>query len=394
MWKHDQQDADYFFKELGFDFIKIDFCGGMAYGNSMKKDMDCRERYTAIRRAVDAARPGVRINVCRWDYPGTWVREIGSSWRISGDINATWGRVKAIIEENLYLSAYAAPGAYNDMDMLEVGRGLTEEEDRTHFAVWCMMSSPLLIGCDLESLRENPKTLALLKNQDLIALDQDTAAPQAYVAQRLGDKPCEMSISAKEIDLAGINRARCITASSGACAEWFPLEDGRRISAGGAVPAHGTRVYLVETAKRLERELYESETAFLPTYQELSDPKKAKTAYYAKDDKASGGMYAAGLGGRKGNDIVWEKVWSKDGGTYQMLVKTVGEGGAVKAKANGAECARAKTPGGMEAFCAFRVALRPGINNIRLYNDEEPLPGIDAMWLTGDVEEGGAGDVR
>ena len=59
----------------------------------------------------------------------------------------------------------------NDMDMLEVGRGMSEEEDRTHFAVWCMMSSPLLIGCDLTKIK--PATLCLLTDKQLVAINQD-----------------------------------------------------------------------------------------------------------------------------------------------------------------------------------------------------------------------------
>lgn len=402
LYKHERQDAEYFFKELGFDFIKIDFCGGDKWQNKGKLSLNERDQYTKIRKAIDSVKPGVRINVCRWNYPGTWVREIGSSWRISADINPTWGRVKAIIKESLYLSAYAAPGAYNDMDMLEVGRGFSDEEDQTHFAVWCMMSSPLLIGCDLEKLKPKPKTLALLKNPDLIALNQDTAAPQAYVVHRmgdayvlvrdvekpfgtkravafvnLGDKPCEMSISAREIDLAGIDRTRSVTPSNGEVAEWFPQEDGRRINM-GAIPAHGTRVCLVETAKRLERELYEAETAFLPMYQELHDAKKAKIAYYEKDDKASGGMVVAGAGGRKGNTIVWERVWSEKGGKYAMTVKTIGEGGAVMARVNGAVGVGTPKEGG---FVEFIVTLRPRFNEVCLFNDFEMLPAIDAMAL-------------
>ena len=84
---HDQQDADYFFKELGFDFIKVDFCGGNAPQNTDRLALDPRERYTAIRRAIDATgRKDVRLNVCRWDFPGVWVREVATSWRISHDI--------------------------------------------------------------------------------------------------------------------------------------------------------------------------------------------------------------------------------------------------------------------------------------------------------------------
>ena len=67
--------------------------------------------------------------------------------------------------------------------MLEVGRGLSTEEDNTHFAMWCMLSSPLLIGCDMTSIPQ--ATLALLKNTDLIALNQDPLALQAQVVKRI-----------------------------------------------------------------------------------------------------------------------------------------------------------------------------------------------------------------
>lgn len=169
---HDRQDADYFFKEIGFDFIKIDFCGGDAKQNFDQLGLDEQERFTAIHNAILAtSRKDVRMNVCRWDFPGTWVHDVAFSWRISQDINPSWESVKNIIRQNLYLSAYASEGKYNDMDMLEIGRGMSEEEDKTHFGMWCIMSSPLLIGCDLTTISE--KSLRLLKNEELIALNQD-----------------------------------------------------------------------------------------------------------------------------------------------------------------------------------------------------------------------------
>src|SRR3712207_8207054 len=65
-----------------------------------------------------------------------------------------WNSVKNIIHKNLYLSAYAGEGHYNDMDMLEIGRGLKFNEEIVHFGMWCIMSSPLLIGCDLATIPE------------------------------------------------------------------------------------------------------------------------------------------------------------------------------------------------------------------------------------------------
>lgn len=63
--------------------------------------------------------------------------------------------------------------------MLQLGNGMSAEEEQTHFAMWCMMSSPLVIGCDLTGISES--TLAVLKNRELIAVNQDPACSQAYV---------------------------------------------------------------------------------------------------------------------------------------------------------------------------------------------------------------------
>ena len=67
------------------------------------------------------------------------------------------------------------------MDMLEIGRGLKPEEEEVHFGMWCIMSSPLLIGCDLTTIPD--KSLELLKNKELIAINQDSLGLQAYVVQ-------------------------------------------------------------------------------------------------------------------------------------------------------------------------------------------------------------------
>ncbi|MBR1870468.1 MAG: alpha-galactosidase [Kiritimatiellae bacterium] len=396
-WQHDLQDADFFFKDHDFDFIKIDFCGGQAYDNTAHEDMDERERYTAIRQAIDSVKKGVRINVCRWDYPGTWVREIGSSWRISHDINPTWGCLKDIIKQSLYLHPYAAPGAYNDMDMLEVGRGLSPDEDYTHFALWCMMSSPLLIGCDLQNLVDKPDLYNLLSNRRLIALDQDTAAPQSYVAKRegdalvlvrdvkvpfglerafalvnLSDKDHRLSFDFADIDLGGETFA--IT----------DLKDGAERTVSGknfaaTLRPHETQVYIVKAPERLERRIYEAEDAFLTSYQELHDAEKAHTGTYVPMSEASGGMVAGFLGGRADNDLVWEQVWSKNGGSYSATIHTFAEeDGELSIDVNGIPCKMAKVSPA-KASVVFDVTLRPGINRIRIHNDSAPLPPIDRM---------------
>ena len=71
------------------------------------------------------------------------------------------------------------------MDMLEMGRGLKPNEEEVHFGMWCMMSSPLLIGCDMTKIK--PATMDLLKNKELIAINQDPLALQAYPIMSNGD---------------------------------------------------------------------------------------------------------------------------------------------------------------------------------------------------------------
>ena len=106
---HETRDARLFFKDIGFDFIKIDYCGADGNQNEQLYYYEPEQRYKAIAEAIAATgRDDVRVNVCRWAFPGTWVRDVATSWRTTSDINPTWGSVRGIIAENLYLSAYAA----------------------------------------------------------------------------------------------------------------------------------------------------------------------------------------------------------------------------------------------------------------------------------------------
>ena len=245
MYGYEQVDADYYFKECEFDFIKVDYCGGRHL------NLNEQEQYTAIHNAIVNTGRDVRYNLCRWAYPGTWCHDISTSWRTTGDIYDGWASVKGILAENLYLSAYCYDGCYNDMDMLEVGRSMTEEEDKTHFGMWCIMSSPLLIGCNMATIKERP--LELLKNPELIALNQDPLGLQAYVVQHAGetyvlvkdiltlhgktravalynpsDRDEEMCLSFSEVDLGGQVKVRDLfehqdLGEKERCLLWCPL---------------------------------------------------------------------------------------------------------------------------------------------------------------------------
>jgi|GEM_PF-1716393 len=401
LYGHDQDDIDLYFKELGFDFIKVDFCGGAPEHNVDKLDLPEEERYRAIHEAiVNTGRTDVRLNVCRWAFPGTWVHEVATSWRMSEDIYMGWNSIKGIIGQNLYLSAFATEGKFNDMDMLEVGRGLTKEEDRTHFGMWCMLSSPLLIGCDMTTLTGEP--LVLLKNKELIALNQDSLALQAYVVKRENgayvlvkdvenlnglkravafynptDKDLQMSVDFFELDLGGKVSVRDLFAKS----DVGVFEGSYAV----AVPAHGTRIYKLEAEKRYERRVYEAETAWLDAYQELYNNQAVETGIYEEADYCSGGAKAGWLGKSKKNSLEWRNVYSKDGGEYTLkLTYITGETRTVNLVVNGTDERKLDLNSGGWATpktTEITVNLNRGNNTILLYNASVWMPDIDCMKL-------------
>jgi hypothetical protein len=146
-------------------------------------------RYSRMGNALIEAvseTPGAKpifFSVCEHgrSQPWTWAKGIGSSWRIGGDINANWS---TIVGERCYgraveLWEYQAPGSYNDPDMLEVGNGsLTAAQNRAHFALWAMMSSPLILAMPPDKF-DDPTIGSIIKNSEIIALNQDDIMLQA-----------------------------------------------------------------------------------------------------------------------------------------------------------------------------------------------------------------------
>jgi alpha-galactosidase len=158
--------------------------------------------------------------------------QIANCWRTTGDIKDTWESMwkKGFTQDKW--APYAKPGHYNDPDMLVVGHvgwgkphptRLTPDEQYTHISMWCLLSAPLLLGCDLEKMDDF--TLGLLTNDEVIAVNQDLLCKQAVkVAGKdhlmvfaksledgsravglfnLGDKEATVSVSWKDLGLAG-----------------------------------------------------------------------------------------------------------------------------------------------------------------------------------------------
>ena len=126
--------------------------------------------------ARDAGKPEkpITFSICEWGFnqPYKWGRYAGNLWRTTPDIRPIWPWIKILYNHTVKLYKYAGVGGWNDPDMLEVGNGkLTFEQNRSHFALWCMMCAPLILGNDLRNISDD--VLKIVANKDLIAINQD-----------------------------------------------------------------------------------------------------------------------------------------------------------------------------------------------------------------------------
>ena len=392
---HEAEDCKLYFIDWDFDFIKVDYCGGM------HMRLDEREQYTKISNAIrNCGKKDIVYNMCRWAFPGTWGADVADSWRTTGDIYDAWKSVKGILAENLYMSAYCHDGHYNDMDMLEVGRSMSKVEDETHFGMWCIMSSPLLIGCDMANIK--PDALRLMCNSDLIDLNQDKLHLQAYVA----DKQGECYIMVKDIKTLG-GKERAVAIYNPSDEDQKVMLDPKTIDLGGAVqyydcvmqapylydqntipvkvPAHGTKIYKVKGQKRLERTRYEAETAWLSRYQELRNNQAENTAIYDQKEGAEGGYIVRFLGNSADNDLQWQHVNVKKGGTKKMTIAYyTGDEREMDIYVNGSFVKTIKVPASdfnKRETVMIEVNLKKGDNTISIKNPRGWCPDIDGMTL-------------
>lgn len=179
---HEYQDA-LMYARWGVDYLKYDWCYTEA--------LSAEGAYTTMRDALFAAGRPVVFSLCEWgsNQPWLWAADIGHLWRTTGDITATFEgvvdhgtwyslSVMRIVDLQDGLRQYAGPDHWNDPDMLEVGNGMSLNEDRAHFSMWCMLAAPLMAGNDLSNMSR--ETLEILTNRDVIAIDQDTLGIQGF----------------------------------------------------------------------------------------------------------------------------------------------------------------------------------------------------------------------
>ena len=210
LYGHVDQDIALYFKEWGFDLIKVDACGirGLPPSDPRVKagqyralgpliDVESLGRtnipavkalYDEVRQALERHNPDNDFvySLCLWGSADSraWSKTMGNMSRTSEDIFPTWGRMLHNLDSVAHRPLYAHPGSWNDPDMLFVGTGEFDVADpvkaRSHMALWAMVNAPLIIGYDLR--KASPALMNILGNAQIIALNQDPAGNQAVLA--------------------------------------------------------------------------------------------------------------------------------------------------------------------------------------------------------------------
>jgi alpha-galactosidase len=190
---HEYQDAIQY-AAWGVDYLKYDWCNTTT--------QDAKASYANIRAALDAAGRSIVLSICEWGTakPWLWGKEVGGNlWRTTGDITDKWeGSTKwpdgsccsngmlVNLDLQVGLASYAAPGHWNDPDMLEVGNGgMTDTEYRSHFSLWSILAAPLIAGNDLRNMR--PEIRDILTNKEVIAVDQDSLGREGERVEKNGN---------------------------------------------------------------------------------------------------------------------------------------------------------------------------------------------------------------
>ncbi|HZL42312.1 MAG TPA: glycoside hydrolase family 27 protein, partial [Verrucomicrobiae bacterium] len=208
-WQHEEQDARQY-ADWGFDYLKYDWC---SYGNVIKGNWNTYSRdtlqkpYRVMRAALDQAPRDILFSLCQYGSGNVWEWGAdvgGNSWRTTGDIVDTWASLSRIGFRQAGHEKYAGPGHFNDPDMLVVGKvgwgpqlhptRLTPNEQYTHISLWCLLASPLLIGCDMTQLDDF--TLNLLTNDEVLEVNQDPLGRQAAPVAQHG----VLEVWAKEME--------------------------------------------------------------------------------------------------------------------------------------------------------------------------------------------------
>ena len=272
---HELQDA-LFFARNEVDYLKYDWC-------THPRNVQGWVLYNRMRMALNATGRDILFSICNWGEEDTlsWARSVGADmYRSTYDISDKFDIIRILFNEQKNNMCLSGPSCFNDMDMLVCGMygkgnvangGCNDTEYRTHFALWCMLSQPLMIGCDIRNMTE--ETRKLLTDPALITIDQDPdVRPPILLASNFPEStPClfkhlsdgeyifglfNMSDSDRDwspIFLSDIG----FSCRDGYAFRIYDIEDGKLIGEfddmikAETVPAHGCKVLRAQLVKKV-----------------------------------------------------------------------------------------------------------------------------------------------
>lgn len=193
-FEHEFQDAATF-ASWGVDYLKYDNC-------YKPKRIDGELLYKRMSLALRNCGRDIMFSACNWGSEDVhkWIQATGAHlFRTTGDIQDSWESIKELAQSQLDKMPFSGPFCHNDIDMLVVGMhgssnsewignlgSCTDEEYRTHFSLWVMMNSPLMIGCDIRNMSDATKEI--LTNRDILAINQDIECRGPSVISRYGNE--------------------------------------------------------------------------------------------------------------------------------------------------------------------------------------------------------------
>jgi len=195
-YQHEEQDAATWAK-WGVDYLKYDWC---SYGQIQKDNSleELKKPYFIMRDALAKTNRDVVYSLCQYGMGDVWkwgAEVNGNLWRTTMDINDSWKSVlgTGFTQTDNYQTI--GPGHWNDPDMLVIGQvgwskntkptKLSPDEQYAHISLWSLLSSPLLIGCEMDKL--DAFTLGLITNDEVIGVNQDVLGKQARLIQKGDD---------------------------------------------------------------------------------------------------------------------------------------------------------------------------------------------------------------
>jgi alpha-galactosidase len=214
---HEMQDAQTY-ANWGFDYLKYDWCSyspemekqrgnstnypvtAQSWGGSMPTNTALAQfivPYALMGQCLRAQKRDIVFSLCQYGMGDVWQwggSVHGNCWRTCGDIIDSWRSMSNNGFRQDKAAPYSKPGNWNDPDMLIVGQvgwgnlhptRLSTDEQYTHISLWCLLSAPLLIGCDMAKLDDF--TISLLSNDEVLALDQDALGREATCVYTKGD---------------------------------------------------------------------------------------------------------------------------------------------------------------------------------------------------------------